>query len=52
VIYLINLILLSVMLVMASPRITFAGFGLDLMHNAESFSHAVVAFCQGLGRGA
>ncbi len=52
VIYLTNLILLSVMLVMASPRITFASFGADLMHNAESFSHAVVAFCQRLSRGA
>lgn len=52
VIYLTNLILLSVMLVMASPRITFASFGADLMDNAESFSHAVVAFCQRLSRGA
>ena len=51
IIYLINLILLSVMLVTASPRITFASFSADLLQNAESVSHAVVNFCQPLRGG-
>ena len=51
VIYLANLILLSVMLVLASPRLTLASFGLDLVKNAESFSQAVVAFCRSLSNG-
>jgi hypothetical protein len=38
-IYLMNLILLSVMLVLASPHITFASFGADLATNIGSFSH-------------
>jgi hypothetical protein len=42
VIYLMNLILLSVMLVLASPQITFAGFGADLLMNIGNFSHWVV----------
>jgi hypothetical protein len=42
VIYLMNLILLSVMLVLASPQITFAGFGADLLTNIGNFSHWVV----------
>ena len=37
VIYLMNLILLSAMLVLASRQITFAGFGQDLMINLTSF---------------
>jgi positive regulator of sigma E activity len=41
-IYLMNLILLSVMLVLASPQITFAAFGADLLTNVSSFSHWVV----------
>jgi hypothetical protein len=52
VIYLMNLILLSVMLVLASPQITFAGFGADLLTNIGNFSHWVVdlfnRFNQGL----
>ncbi|HWN64570.1 MAG TPA: hypothetical protein VNN24_02660 [Candidatus Binatus sp.] len=52
VIYLMNLILLSVMLVLASPQITFAGFGADLLTNIGNFSHWVVdlfnRFSQGL----
>jgi len=52
VIYLMNLILLSVMLVLASPQITFAGFSADLLTNIGNFSHWVVdlfnRFSQGL----
>lgn len=51
VIYLINLLLLCVMLVVASPRITFVSFSTDLMHNVESFSTAVVGLSQRLSRG-
>ena len=42
VIYLMNLTLLSVMLILASPQITFAGFGADLLTNIGNFSHSVV----------
>ncbi|HEY2142840.1 MAG TPA: hypothetical protein VGH06_00680 [Candidatus Udaeobacter sp.] len=42
VIYLMNLMLLSVMLILASPQITFAGFGADLLTNIGNFSHWVV----------
>ena len=41
VIYLMNLLLLSVMLVLASPQITFVGFGRDLLSNIANFSHAI-----------
>ena len=41
VIYLMNLLLLSVMLVLASPQITFAGFGSDLLSNIANFSQAI-----------
>jgi len=41
VIYLMNLLLLSVMLVLASSRITFSDFGRDLLANASNFSHWV-----------
>ncbi len=37
VIYLMNLLLLSVMLILASPQITFAGFGADLLTNLSNF---------------
>src|SRR6201987_4316838 len=40
-IYLMNLLLLSVMLVLASPQISFAGFGRDLLSNIANFSHAI-----------
>ena len=49
VIYLINLLLLSVMLVVASPRITFSSFGEDIVRNIASFAHAVVTFSGNLG---
>ena len=42
VIYLINLLLLSAMLIIASPHITFASFGADIVRNIANFSHAVV----------
>ena len=38
VIYLLNLTLLSVMLILASPHITFAGFGTDFGKNLGNFS--------------
>jgi hypothetical protein len=38
VIYLMNLFLLSTMLILASPHITFAGFGADLLTNLSNFS--------------
>jgi hypothetical protein len=52
VIYLINLLLLSAMLIIASPRITFESFGADMVRNIASFSHAVVLFCERFTRGA
>jgi hypothetical protein len=38
VIYLMNLLLLSVMLILASAQITFAGFGADLLTNLSNFT--------------
>lgn len=48
VIYFSNLILLSVMLIFASPQITFASFGADLVANIANFSHWVVALVERL----
>src|SRR5438034_11580678 len=42
VIYLMNLLLLSVMLILASPQITFAAFGADLLMNISNFSQWIV----------
>ena len=39
VIYLMNLLLLSVMLVLASAQISFADFGADLLVNVTNFAH-------------
>ena len=39
-IYLMNLLLLSVMLVRASPQITFADFGADLLMNIDRSAHS------------
>ena len=39
VIYLMNLMLLSVMLILASPQITFESFGADLLTNLGNFTH-------------
>lgn len=50
VIYLINLLLLSAMLIIASPGVTFASFGEDLARNLANFSHAIVALTENLSR--
>jgi hypothetical protein len=42
VIYLMNLVLLSIMLIVASPQITFASFGSDLLTNLADFSRWIV----------
>jgi hypothetical protein len=47
IIYLMNLLLLSVMLVLASPQITFASFGADLLTNLSNFSNWLVDLLQG-----
>lgn len=46
VIYLMNLLLLGVMLIVASPNITFASFGADLLRNMANLSHSVVTLCE------
>ncbi len=51
VIYLMNLIVLSVMLVLASPNITFANFGNEVVRNVANFSHTVVTFFNRLSHG-
>src|SRR5207244_7196993 len=50
VIYLMNLLLLSVMLILASPQITFAAFGADLLTNLSNFSQWVIDLFQGYAR--
>src|SRR6266568_4004191 len=50
VIYLMNLLLLSVMLILASRQITFAGFGADLLTNLSNFSQWVVEFFESVER--
>src|SRR5712691_6467495 len=52
VIYLMNLLLLCVMLIIASPEITFASFGADMMQNIASFAHAVVTLAERFSGGA
>jgi hypothetical protein len=52
VIYLMNLILLSVMLVMASRQITFADFGADFLTNVSNFSHRIVEMFEHFRHGA
>ncbi len=42
VIYLMNLLLLTAMLILASPQITFAGFGGDLLINLGNFARWLV----------
>jgi hypothetical protein len=42
VIYLMNLLLLSVMLILAAPQITFAAFGADLLTNLGNFARWLV----------
>jgi len=50
VIYLMNLLLLSVMLILASPQITFAAFGADLLTNLSNFSQWIIDLFQGYAR--
>ncbi|MGI8890456.1 MAG: hypothetical protein ACR2G0_06685 [Chthoniobacterales bacterium] len=52
VIYLMNLLLLSALLVIVSPRITFENFGADVVRNVANFSHTVVSLCESFSRGA
>ena len=51
VIYLMNLLLLSAMLILASPQITFASFGADLGTNVGNFSQWVVNLSERFVRG-
>jgi hypothetical protein len=52
VIYLMNLLLLGAMLTIASPNISFASFGADMVRNIANFSHWVVTFAERFSRGA
>jgi hypothetical protein len=52
VIYLMNVILLSALLIVASPQITFSGFGADLLTNIANFSHWLVGLYAKFARGA
>src|SRR5438445_5453702 len=49
--FLMNLVLLSGLLVMASPQITFANFGEDLVQNLRSFSQWISALLNAYTRG-
>jgi hypothetical protein len=51
VIYLMNLLLLSAMLIIASPNITLASFGADILQNIANFAHAVVTLTERFRRG-
>src|SRR5205809_3444590 len=50
-IYVMNLVLLSTLLVIASPQITFASFGADLVENLRSFSEWVGSLMNRFTRG-
>jgi hypothetical protein len=52
VIYLMNLLLLSAMLIVVSPQITFASFGNDMIQNIGSFAHSIVVLAERFRRGA
>jgi hypothetical protein len=52
VIYLMNLGLLCVMLILASPRITFVSFGADLVNNIGNFAQWVVGVVHRFNQGA
>lgn len=52
VIYLMNLVLLSAMLILTSPQITVASFGTDLLTNIGNFSQWIVDLCESFARGA
>jgi hypothetical protein len=51
VIYLMNLLLLSVMLILASPHITFASFGADLVTNFGNFVEWTLELLRGIHSG-
>lgn len=51
VIYLMNLVLLSVLLIIASPHITFTSFGADLAKNLGNFSHWLSDLTERFARG-
>jgi hypothetical protein len=50
VIYLMNLLLLSVMLILASPQITFESFGADLLTNLSNFTQWLFDLFQAVTR--
>jgi hypothetical protein len=52
VIYLMNLLLLSVLLVLASPQITFVAFGADLLTNISNFAQWIIDLGERISRGA
>ncbi len=52
VIYLMNLVLLSTMLVLASPQISFAALGADILTNIGNFSHSIVTLAERFSQGA
>ena len=52
VIYLMNLVLLSMLLVIASPHITFASFGADVAKNLGTFSQWIGDLAERFARGA
>ena len=52
VIYLMNLVLLSVLLIIASPHMPFASFGADLAKNLGNFSQWVGDLAERFARGA
>jgi hypothetical protein len=51
-IYLMNLFLLAVLLVVASPQITFASFGADILTNIGNFSQWIVMLFEEFQKGA
>jgi hypothetical protein len=51
-IYLMNVLLLSALLIIASPQLTFASFGSDVVTNISNFSGWVVLMCDKFVRGA
>jgi hypothetical protein len=51
VIYLMNLLLLSALLVLASPQITFVAFGADLLTNISNFASWIVDLGERISRG-
>jgi hypothetical protein len=52
VIYLMNLLLLSLMLIVASREITFASFGRDILQNIGAFAHRIVMLLDRFAAGA